>query len=88
MFLFQTPFPNYKDVDVSFSYKHVKTTFDLGKVDQTSQYSFKKQVILFVYKITGTQLSSPQILVLIRLEKLYFNCLSRHTIDTATSYAT
>jgi hypothetical protein len=67
--MFQTPVPNYKDVDLSFSYDLVKATFDFAKMDQTSGYDFTQQVILSMSKLSRIQLSSPQIHDFIRLGK-------------------
>jgi hypothetical protein len=48
LFLFQTPVPNYEDVDLSFCYEGLKDKFDFAKMDQTSGlhatgYSFNVQ---------------------------------------------
>jgi len=62
-----------KDVDVSFSYEHVKATFDLRELNQTTAYSYKAQRIPFLFKNARLQLSSTQIQDLISLAKLIFS---------------
>lgn len=64
-FLFHTPVPNYKDMDLSLTYELVKAKFDIAKMDQTSEYDF----ILSMSKIPGIQTSFQQIHDFIRLAK-------------------
>jgi glucuronosyltransferase len=62
----KTPVPNYKDVDLSFTYKVSKDKFDFAKMDQTSGYDFMQKVILSMSKLPRLQLSSPQMRDFIR----------------------
>jgi hypothetical protein len=68
--LFQTPVPNYKDVDLSFSYENFHSTFDFAKMEQTSPYDIIKISIPTMSKIIEHQLNSPHLQEFIRLAKL------------------
>ena len=68
--LFQTPVPNYKDVDLSFSYELFHSTFDFAKMDQSSPYDFGEQITRVMAEIVKQQWSSPQLQEFIRLAKL------------------
>jgi hypothetical protein len=74
LFLFQTPVPNYKDVDLSFTYELVKKNFDFVQMHQTSEYDFMEQIIIPVSKLPRLQLSSKQIQDFIRFAKLLIAC--------------
>jgi hypothetical protein len=58
--LFQTPVPNYTDVDLSFSYKHFRSAFDFTQIDQSSPY-FWENFIIVMNKVVDEQWSSPQL---------------------------
>jgi hypothetical protein len=69
LFLFQTPVPSYKDVDLFFTYEHLRAIFDFTNMDQTSGYDFARDVIPFLSKIPEIQLSSTQIQEFMRFAK-------------------
>jgi hypothetical protein len=68
--LFQTPVPNYTDVDLSFSYEYFRSAFDFATMDQTSEYSFMQGIISVMTQIVEQQWSSPQLQGFKRLAKL------------------
>jgi hypothetical protein len=74
MFLFQTPVPNYKDVELS-SYEFVKPVLEFAKMENNSLNDISEKIFLEMIKLPGHQLSSPQIQDFIRLAKC---CLCRH----------
>jgi len=69
--LFQTPVPNYKDVDLSFSYKYFRSAFDFAKMDLVTPYDFSGGIITFMTQMVEQQYSSPQLQEFIRLAKLH-----------------
>jgi hypothetical protein len=75
--LFQTPVPNYTDVDLSFSYSHFRSAFDFATMDQSSQYRFMGDIITVMTEIVEEQWSSPQLQEFMRLSKLLLLTLSR-----------
>ena len=68
--IFQNPVPNYKDVDLSFSYKLFHSAFDFAKMDLTTPYEFARDIIIFMTQLAEQQYSSPQLQEFIRLAKL------------------
>jgi hypothetical protein len=64
--LFQTPLPNYKDVDLSFSYELVNAGFDFTNMEKNSAYD-NVQLMSAMSKLSEIHLSSPQIQDFIRL---------------------
>jgi len=68
--LFQTPIPNYKDVDLSFSYKYFRSAFNFAKMDLASPYDFGGGIISVMTQIVEEQYNSPQLQEFIRLVKL------------------
>jgi hypothetical protein len=68
--LFQTPVPNYRDVDLSFSYEYFRSAFDFAKMDLTSPYDFSGEVLTVMTTIVEKQCDSPQLQEFIRLAKL------------------
>jgi hypothetical protein len=66
IYLFQTPVPNYQDVDLSFSYKMGLSTMDFAKTEKALPYDFVEQFITLMCKVVELQLSSPQIQEFIR----------------------
>jgi hypothetical protein len=69
--LFQTPVPNYKDVDLSFSYKYFRSAFDFAKMDLATPYDFGGEIMTVMTNIVEQQCSSPQLQEFIRLTKLH-----------------
>jgi len=69
--LFQTPVPNYKDVDLSFTYQHFRSAFNFAKMDLASPYDFTAELITFVFSMVEQQYSSPQLQEFIRLAKIH-----------------
>jgi hypothetical protein len=67
--LFQTPVPNYTDVDLSFSYKHFRSAFNFATMEQSSAYSFIEGIIVVMNQIVEKQWSSPQLQEFMRLAK-------------------
>lgn len=70
--MFQTPVPNYKDVDLSFSYKYFRSAFDFAKMDLTSPYDFGEGIIQVLTQVVEDQHSSPQLQEFIRLQNFLF----------------
>jgi hypothetical protein len=70
--LFQTPVPNYTDVDLSFSYKHFRSSFDFAQIDQVSPYKFFGEFIIGMNKIVEEQWSSPQLQEFMRYENFLY----------------
>jgi len=68
--LFQTPIPNYKDVDLSFSYKYFRSAFNFAKMDLVSPYDFGGGIMSVMTQIVEEQYNSPQLQEFIRLVKL------------------
>jgi hypothetical protein len=66
-FLFQTPVPNYTDVDLSFSYKYFHSTLDMTAVGDASPYEAFDLFMPVMNKMVEYQLSSPQLQEFIRL---------------------
>jgi hypothetical protein len=70
MNLFQTPVPNYTDVDLSFSYEYFHSSFDFATMDQATAYEFIEQIIPVMAEVIEKQLTSPQLQEFIRLAYL------------------
>jgi hypothetical protein len=70
VYLFQTPVPNYTDVDLSFSYEVFHSAIDFATMDQSTAYEFIEQMIPVMIEMIDKQLSSPQLQEFIRLEHL------------------
>jgi hypothetical protein len=68
--LFQTPVPNYKDVDLSFSYKYFRAALDFAKMDLVTPYDFGEDIMNVMIHMVEEQCSSPQLQEFIRLVKL------------------
>jgi hypothetical protein len=77
--LFQTPVPNYTDVDLSFSYKYFHSALDFTAMGEASPYEAFDLFIPVMNKMVEYQLSSPQLQEFIRLAYLglsLFNLMS------------
>jgi hypothetical protein len=70
IYLFQTPVPNYTDVDLSFSYKFLHSSFDFTTMDRITAYELIEQMVPFTTEMMEKQLSSPQLQEFIRLAYL------------------
>jgi hypothetical protein len=68
-FLFQTPVPNYTDVDLSFSYDYFRSALNFATMDETSAYSFMEAIINVFTQILEKQWSSSQLQEFMRLAK-------------------
>jgi hypothetical protein len=72
VYLFQTPVPNYTDVDLSFSYQHFHSSFDFATLHDITPYQFVEQMIPFTTEMMEKQLSSPQLQEFIRSAHLIY----------------
>jgi hypothetical protein len=86
IFLFQTPVPNYTDVDLSFSYKYFRSTLDATAMGDVSPYDVFDSLLSIMNKMVEDQLSSPQLQEFIRLVQPCYDCVRLMHLNLVYKY--